>query len=63
MTGYTNCSNEKRLPKGSLFLLEHFEFEIVFKAFKAGYFQDIIKAYLGYNSDIKHTLSISISVR
>lgn len=46
---------KKRLPKGSLF-----SFEIVFKAFKVG---DIIKVFLGHNSDIKHTLSISASVR
>ena len=45
----------------SFFIGSHFE--IVFEAFKAGYFLDIIKAYLRHNSDIKHTLSISVFVR
>ena len=45
----------------SFFIGSHFE--IVFEAFKAGYFLDIIKAFLGHNSDIKHTLSISVFVR
>ena len=52
---------KKRLPKGSLFSLEHFK--IVFKEFKVEYFLDIIEAFLGHNSDIKHTLSISVFVR
>ena len=45
----------------SFFIGSHFE--IVSKALKARYFYDIIKAFLGHNSDIKHTLSISIFVR
>ena len=45
----------------SFFIGSHFE--VVFEAFKVEYFLDIIKAYLGYNSDIKHTLSISVFVR
>lgn len=62
MTGYTNCSNEKEAAeRQSFFIGSHFE--IVFKAFKVGYFLDIIKTYLGHNSDIKHTLSISVFVR
>ena len=61
MTGYTNCSNEKEAAERQSFLLE--QFKIVFKAFKLEYFQDIIKAFLGHNSDIKHTLSISVFVR
>ena len=45
----------------SFFIGSHFE--IVFEVLKAGYFLDIIKAFLGHNSDIKHTLSISVFVR
>ena len=50
MTGYTNCSNEKEAAERQSFFI-------------AGYFYDIIKTFLGHNSDIKHTLSISVFVR
>ena len=53
---------KKRLPKGSLFFIGS-HFEIVFKAFKVEYFLDIIEAFLGHNSDTKHTLSVSVFVR
>lgn len=53
---------KKEAAERQSFLLEVI-FEIVFEAFKLEYFQDIIKAFLGHNSDIKHTLSISVFVR
>ena len=62
MTGYINCSNEKEAAERQSFLFGS-HFEIDSKAFKVGYFLDIIKTFLGHNSDIKHTLSISVFVR
>ena len=53
---------KKEAAERQSFLLEVI-FEIVFKAFKVGYFLDIIKVFLGQNSDIKHTLSIRVFVR
>lgn len=52
---------KKGCRKAVFFIGSHFE--IVFKEFKVEYFLDIIKTYLGHNSDIKHTLSISVFVR